>query len=132
MVCPQIKRVHQRGALFLSRPYSWSVLSFIHKECIRNLPLSWWAHLGSNQGPTGYEPVALPAELWAPSLLYVIPRGCQPSSRFSVRSSEFGAIKSWVWGSRFKTTNSELSTPNLLSFKKALQLLGPAGMSQFP
>ena len=22
-----------------------------------------WAHLGSNQGPTGYEPVALPAEL---------------------------------------------------------------------
>lgn len=23
----------------------------------------WWAHLGSNQGPTGYEPVALPAEL---------------------------------------------------------------------
>src|SRR5512147_1656558 len=27
----------------------------------------WWAHLGSNQGPTGYEPVALPAELWAPT-----------------------------------------------------------------
>jgi hypothetical protein len=25
----------------------------------------WWAHLVSNQGPTGYEPVALPAELWA-------------------------------------------------------------------
>jgi hypothetical protein len=25
----------------------------------------WWAHLGSNQGPTGYEPVALPTELWA-------------------------------------------------------------------
>jgi hypothetical protein len=24
-----------------------------------------WAHLASNQGPTGYEPVALPAELWA-------------------------------------------------------------------
>jgi hypothetical protein len=23
----------------------------------------WWAHLGSNQGPTGYEPVALPTEL---------------------------------------------------------------------
>src|SRR3990170_6014103 len=32
--------------------------------------LSWWAHLGSNQGPTGYEPVALPAELWAPSFFY--------------------------------------------------------------
>ncbi len=26
-----------------------------------------WAHLESNQGPTGYEPVALPAELWAPT-----------------------------------------------------------------
>ena len=78
MVCPQIRRVHQKGALFLSRPDSRSILSFIHKECIRNFPLSWWAHLGSNQGPTGYEPVALPAELWALSLLYVIPQGCQP------------------------------------------------------
>ena len=27
----------------------------------------WWAHLGSNQGPIGYEPMALPAELWAPN-----------------------------------------------------------------
>ena len=27
-----------------------------------------WAHLDSNQGPTGYEPVALPAELWARKL----------------------------------------------------------------
>ena len=26
---------------------------------------SVWAHLGSNQGPTGYEPAALTAELWA-------------------------------------------------------------------
>src|SRR5690606_16746451 len=25
----------------------------------------WWAHLDSNQGPTGYEPAALTAELWA-------------------------------------------------------------------
>ena len=24
-----------------------------------------WAHQGSNLGPTGYEPVALPTELWA-------------------------------------------------------------------
>ena len=33
----------------------------------RHLLNTWriWAHLGSNQGPTGYEPVALPAELWA-------------------------------------------------------------------
>ena len=30
----------------------------------------WWAHLGSNQGPTGYEPVALPAELWARELWF--------------------------------------------------------------
>ena len=30
-----------------------------------NLSKKWWAHLDSNQGPTGYEPVALPAELWA-------------------------------------------------------------------
>src|SRR5262249_32758375 len=27
--------------------------------------VSWWAHLDSNQEPTGYEPVALPVELWA-------------------------------------------------------------------
>src|SRR5262249_11036579 len=25
----------------------------------------WWAHLDSNQGPGGYEPPALTAELWA-------------------------------------------------------------------
>ena len=25
----------------------------------------WWAHLDSNQGPTGYEPLALTTELWA-------------------------------------------------------------------
>jgi hypothetical protein len=30
-----------------------------------DLSRKWWAHLDSNQGPTGYEPVALPAELWA-------------------------------------------------------------------
>jgi hypothetical protein len=28
----------------------------------------WWAHLASNQGPSGYEPVALPTELWALAL----------------------------------------------------------------
>ena len=27
--------------------------------------LELWAHLDSNQGPTGYEPAALTAELWA-------------------------------------------------------------------
>jgi hypothetical protein len=34
------------------------IMIFIHYIFI-------WAHLGSNQGPTGYEPVALPTELWA-------------------------------------------------------------------
>src|SRR5262249_19473477 len=29
-----------------------------------------WAHRVSNQGPTGYEPVALPTELWAPATLH--------------------------------------------------------------
>ena len=40
----------------------------------------WWAHLGSNQGPTGYEPVALPAELWAllPSHYSPSPGGVNP------------------------------------------------------
>ena len=29
------------------------------------LPDAWWAHPDLNQGPSGYEPVALTAELWA-------------------------------------------------------------------
>ena len=32
-----------------------------------------WAHLGSNQGPTGYEPVALPIELWALAIWIISP-----------------------------------------------------------
>ena len=28
----------------------------------------WWAILGSNQGPTGYEPVALTSELMAQNI----------------------------------------------------------------
>ena len=76
--------MHPFGALFLSRPDSRSIFSFTPKECIRNSSLSWWAHLGSNQGPTGYEPVALPAELWAPSLLYVILQECQPHPDFGM------------------------------------------------
>ena len=34
-------------------------------DIILNMVCNWWAHLASNQGPTGYEPVALPTELWA-------------------------------------------------------------------
>ena len=37
-------------------------------KSIYNVRIYEWAHLGSNQGPTGYEPVALPAELWARQL----------------------------------------------------------------
>ena len=29
-----------------------------------------WAHLDLNQEPVGYEPTALPIELWAPLLFY--------------------------------------------------------------
>ncbi len=32
----------------------------------------WWAHQDSNLGPTGYEPVALPAELWALKTAFII------------------------------------------------------------
>jgi hypothetical protein len=39
-------------------------LKYYHYCDIHNLYFIW-AHLGSNQGPTGYEPVALPTELWA-------------------------------------------------------------------
>ena len=87
-----MKRVHPLDALFSFPPDSRSILSFIPKEHIRDSPLSWWAHLGSNQGPTGYEPVALPAELWAHSH-YMLPpqgRGCQSLSKFGVRGFEFG------------------------------------------
>ena len=32
---------------------------------VLDIHLKEWAHLGSNQGPPGYEPEALPIELWA-------------------------------------------------------------------
>jgi hypothetical protein len=31
----------------------------VPRETRSILPEKWWAHLDSNQGPTGYEPVAL-------------------------------------------------------------------------
>ena len=43
----------------LSNPQAVRILAF------------WWAHLGSNQGPTGYEPVALPLS-YRPKLAYKI------------------------------------------------------------
>ena len=33
------------------------------EEEILHIEYIWWAHLGLNQGPTGYEPAALTAEL---------------------------------------------------------------------
>ena len=43
----------------------------------------WWAHLDSNQGPTGYEPAALTAELWAPQgpqrACLAVPTGFEPA-----------------------------------------------------
>ena len=51
-------------------------LSLISMESMDPRSLSiQWAHLGSNQGPTGYEPVALPAELWAPIFIIFHPLG---------------------------------------------------------
>jgi hypothetical protein len=48
--------------------FIWAFFSLpIIAACVA-IHSSWWAHLGSNQGPTGYEPVALPAELWALSI----------------------------------------------------------------
>jgi hypothetical protein len=40
--CPMVAVVEGAGGLF-----------------VLALPGKWWAHLDSNQGPTGYEPVAL-------------------------------------------------------------------------
>src|SRR5262245_48784515 len=40
----------------------------------------WWAHLDSNQDRTGYEPGALPIELWARSSSYQIGSGLQEAA----------------------------------------------------
>jgi hypothetical protein len=52
---------------------------------MKNNPLSWWAHLGSNQGPTGYEPVALPAELWAHPYYRLSLQGVNPMHHIGFR-----------------------------------------------
>ena len=58
---------------FTSNPcgFDGEKLSNSHNNGPYNLPkhLIWWAHLASNQGPSGYEPVALPTELWALTFL---------------------------------------------------------------
>jgi hypothetical protein len=36
-----------------------SVAGWVKEGTARSLCIRWWAHLESNQGPTGYEPAAL-------------------------------------------------------------------------
>ncbi len=80
--------------------------------------LPWWAHLGSNQGPTGYEPVALPAELWAHSYYMLSPKGVNPSQ---FRNSDCG------FGNG--TPHSAIGNPHLtLGLEEAFQFPSPAGM----
>ncbi len=43
----------------------WAASLYGNRTALPAHVLIKWAHLGSNQGPTGYEPVALPTELWA-------------------------------------------------------------------
>ena len=106
-----MKRVHPLDALFSFPPDLRRILSFVPKECIKNCPFSWWAHLGSNQGPTGYEPVALPAELWAHLYYMLSPetRGVNPIPIriLRSRSSEFGATNLMFGVERFTTPNIE-------------------------
>jgi hypothetical protein len=67
----------QKGCPFTVAPSFWSsfdrvgdsfyILLLEHDREFSAFPGDncWWAHLASNQGPSGYEPVALPTELWA-------------------------------------------------------------------
>src|SRR5215831_15778384 len=59
---------------------SWASTSSFPRAFPRPEP-RWWAHLDSNQDQTGYEPGALPIELWAPSPSYRASRWLEPGSR---------------------------------------------------
>ena len=81
----------------------FDIVIYVYRSAIYPHPSIFWAHLVSNQGPTGYEPVALPTELWAlmanrlpfsgsfvnrASLFFsVVVRGCGCISRASARRS---------------------------------------------
>jgi hypothetical protein len=54
-------RIHWDCALFFNNIQDFVIV--LSTAIQRHLSIDWWAHLDSNQGPTGYEPVALPAEL---------------------------------------------------------------------
>ena len=56
----------QANLLIIPNP---ACIIFQKSRLMMSLILKRWAHQESNLGPTGYEPVALPTELWA-LLLY--------------------------------------------------------------
>src|SRR5262245_34048645 len=60
-------------------------LSSVYADLDSASPLSEWAHLDSNQDRTGYEPGALPIELWARVSLMIAP------SRFEEAAELLGA-----------------------------------------
>ncbi len=77
------KKVHHCWCTLLIPSQALSLLNLLNSPLLPplNYPLSaQWAHLGSNQGPTGYEPVALPAELWALNYLNCIEHSPRLSS----------------------------------------------------
>jgi hypothetical protein len=105
------------GALFFSAKLP-ECLSFYSHRVHGSLPSCLrWAHLGSNQGPTGYEPVALPAELWALFYYIPFPRGVNPALnvKFGVLSSEL-LVSISLLNLEFLTPYSELRT--FLSFMR--------------
>ena len=130
----QMKRVHPLDALFSFPPDSRSILSFIPKAYMRYSPLSWWAHLGSNQGPTGYEPVALPAELWAHSYYMSSPEGVNPIpiSDFGMRISESNSTLRNLQ-SAFGTTFQGNSSTFLPGWDAVISLMpSPRSVGFFP
>jgi hypothetical protein len=54
-----VRREHPRGKTPVESRLYIVLAKFL------SLPEAWWAHPDLNQGPSGYEPVALTAELWA-------------------------------------------------------------------
>ena len=63
--CPRTRRCKQNGEPFVELSDADNLSDSRDSGMAAFIPRTWWAHLDSNQGPTGYEPVALPTELWA-------------------------------------------------------------------
>src|SRR5262252_3332140 len=70
----------------------------------------WWAHLDSNQGPTGYEPVALTKLSYGP--------GIDTVSSVELRVSGLLSL------------SRENPKPGTLSFHKTLETLAPTRMAE--